>query len=391
MQVFKVYFQILRRHLSAILLYSGIFIVVIFGFILPNTDNDPAESFTASECRFAVFDYDQSAASEALIGWLSEKHELTSIADDKKETVQDELYNRNVYSVLRISEGYEEALQNGAQAEELAKFLEILTIPGTLTGELFETDLNRYLTVQAVYRTAGASVSEAGAAAEQALQTGITTVFPEERSKEESKILTFLKYLSWIFIAMCVESIAPVLCVFQGAEVRRRLSCSSYPFHRMSREILLGVFVTGLGILLVFGGLAGIVFSEEMFCAKGGLYLLNMFVYLLVALAITYLASQLVNSPNSMALSMIANIVSLGMSFLCGIFVPAEYLSDTVLKIAHFLPAYWYQKTLQELDGDYSGRLGIIFGNIGILLLFAAALVAVGIVISRQKVRQKLA
>ena len=40
----------------------------------------------------------------------------------------------------------------------------------------------------------------------------------------------------------------------------------------------------------------------------------------------------------------ITQVLSIGMSFLCGIFIPMEVLSDKVLSVARFLPAYWYVK-----------------------------------------------
>ena len=42
------------------------------------------------------------------------------------------------------------------------------------------------------------------------------------------------------------------------------------------------------------------------------------------------------------AISGIVNVVALGSAFLCGAFVPAEWLPDAVLKFAHILPAYWF-------------------------------------------------
>ena len=50
---------------------------------------------------------------------------------------------------------------------------------------------------------------------------------------------------------------------------------------------------------------------------------------------------------------MIANILGLGMSFLCGIFVPQAFLGNTVLAIGRFLPAYWYVR-ITNMFGSYA-------------------------------------
>ena len=37
------------------------------------------------------------------------------------------------------------------------------------------------------------------------------------------------------------------------------------------------------------------------------------------------------------------NTISLGMCFLCEVFVPMELIGDNVKIVAQFLPAYWYE------------------------------------------------
>ena len=99
-----------------------------------------------------------------------------------------------------------------------------------------------------------------------------------------------------------------------------------------------------------------------MFTAAGLGNLLNMVCYMFVAMALAFLASKIVR--NEEGFSMIGNIVSLGMAFLSGIFVPMEFLGAGVIKLAHFLPAYWY---------------------VGIEVLFAAAIITIAIVIDRAR------
>lgn len=48
----------------------------------------------------------------------------------------------------------------------------------------------------------------------------------------------------------------------------------------------------------------------------------------------------------------IVNTVSLGSSFLCGVFVQQELLGETVPSIARFLPAYWYVKAV-DISGTW--------------------------------------
>ncbi|MBP5268944.1 MAG: ABC transporter permease, partial [Ruminococcus sp.] len=46
-----------------------------------------------------------------------------------------------------------------------------------------------------------------------------------------------------------------------------------------------------------------------------------------------------------------SNVISLVMSFRCGVFVPQTMLGDTVISIGKFLPAFWYIKVSDMLTG----------------------------------------
>ena len=44
-------------------------------------------------------------------------------------------------------------------------------------------------------------------------------------------------------------------------------------------------------------------------------------------------------------------MVALGSSFLCGCFVPVEYMPDYVIKIAHVLPTYYFVANNELIKG----------------------------------------
>ena len=144
----------------------------------------------------------------------------------------------------------------------------------------------------------------------------------------------------------------------------------------------MGVLCSGFTIIFIFFVLAVIAFKTEILSIQGMLYMTNAISYMFVALALTYLVSQLIKNDGTM--NMIGNTISLGMSFLCGVFVPMEFLSDTVIKIAHFLPAYWYQLALIHIQKHGTDNISKTFSYMGIQILFALALVTVGIIVSRK-------
>jgi ABC-2 type transport system permease protein len=76
---------------------------------------------------------------------------------------------------------------------------------------------------------------------------------------------------------------------------------------------------------------------------------------------------------------MITNIVSLSMSFLCGVFVPQWLLGDGVLTVARFLPFYWsvYANNMTYASSGVSFDMHELMVCFGIQILYAAALALV--------------
>ena len=124
-----------------------------------------------------------------------------------------------------------------------------------------------------------------------------------------------------------------------------------------------------------------------MFSINGLLYILNSFVFTICALTLSFLIGNLVNNKN--AINGIINVVALGSSFLCGAFVGMEYLPDSVLKMAHIFPSYWYIKTnetIKVLETINFETIKPIFINIGVILLFSVIFVLITNIISKKKI-----
>jgi ABC-2 type transport system permease protein len=85
------------------------------------------------------------------------------------------------------------------------------------------------------------------------------------------------------------------------------------------------------------------------------------------------------------------NIVALGSSFLCGCFVPAEFMPNSVLMFAHVLPSFYYVDTnnrIAKLENFELTTLQPLLINMGIVLAFCIAFVVVANIVARKKQRE---
>ena len=377
MQVFKLYFKILNKYKGQMIMYLGIFVALLSIFILNNKSGD--NGYVNQKCKFAVSDSDQSQESKALLAYLSQKHDKVTIADEELETIQDALYNRNMNCLLKIPKGFGEKMQQG----EVENALEVYTIPGTQKANIFEGDVDSYVN----YLTTYYSVGE-----EQAIEKTNTTLQKKadvrmndgKNTTGYSNQYYFFKYLGWIVMVMIIVGVTPILCtVFSQKELRKRTACSPYPYSRMNVELFAAIAVTGIGICAVLFCMGMVLIGDDMFTLKGAWHMLNTFCYLLIALAIAYLISKF--TTNEQVISMISNVVSLGMAFLCGIFVPSEFLGDAVIKVSKLLPAYWFSQGVNAIENLDTTSIQTLGSYLGVELLFAAALWCVAMVVARNK------
>ena len=98
MQVYKLFFQVLRKQKGQIIMYLVIFLSVTLA-AASQGEKTGESTFSPTTYKFAVMDADNSEISRALIAYLEQGNEKVHI-EDKKEVIQDEIYN----AVKEISE-----------------------------------------------------------------------------------------------------------------------------------------------------------------------------------------------------------------------------------------------------------------------------------------------
>lgn len=386
MQVFKVFMKITKKNLVMASIYVGIFLVI--ALIISQSNNE--DTFTATKLRISVIDQDHSKASLALTDYIGSKHNLVTIKDDK-DTMLDALYNETTHYVLRIKEGYEEKLKNN-DTDDLFDNYQVHSWYG---GTLFELDLNEYVTTLASYLVGGNELSAAITKTTAALQEEVTvdTISFDTKSADSpadygSGIASFFRYLPYVFLSLLITLLCPVLTTIYSKEISNRTNCSSTTLTKFNLQIFLGSGVLIVIIWILFMAMASGM--NGMFVGRAWLAVLNSFVFIMVAAGIAILLA--IFSPSTQVMNVIANVVSLGMSFLCGIFVPQSMLGENVLRFAKFLPAYWYAKANDLLAGisteTYTSTRCLQY--IGIEAVFVVALFAVILLLRKVKQEAKI-
>lgn len=381
MQVFNAFMKVLKKHIGAAMLWVVIFLII--SFTVANNADVGKLKFESTKMDICVFDEDNTEASKALTEFLGKKHNIVTVENDK-DHILDALYYGRADYIMTIKSGYGQKLAAGDTEELFTSY----HVHDSYEATLAENLTNEYVGTVNAYLTGGEEMSSALTKTEKALSQEVkvtTETFDEGKdSGGVDEKFFYFRYLPYVFISVMIVALCPVLLKLNKKEIRHRTNCSCITARSQSAQIILGSTVFVLAVWLIFM-IAGAVMFGGIYTGRMWYAVLNSFIFIVISAGISILISAF--SPAENVVNVIANIIGLGMSFLCGVFVEQNLLGDGVLNAARFLPAFWYVKANDMLAGA-SGEAfskSKIFEYMGIELIFAAAIFAVVLVVMKVK------
>ena len=204
--------------------------------------------------------------------------------------------------------------------------------------------------------------------------------------EDKPSIYFFYQYLPYVFLAIIISGVGPIIITFGKKDIRKRVAVSAQNFKSYSVQMFLGVVTYGMAVLVLFNVLAMVLYADNISFAGIVSYVIITLCLLTVSMGLTYLGGHLFS--NTATMGAFSNVVSLGLAFLGGIFVPLEFLGKTMRNVARFTPTYWYVRANEAITGIKTfadidmGEFGL---SCGVQLLFAVAFFSVGMVVSKYK------
>jgi len=384
MQVYKAFFKIISKNLSQIIIYFVVFISIII--ILSNSNpNSVSTDFTEAKVNIAFINYDTgSKIVDGLRTHITQNANIIDIPDDT-QNLQDALFFREVEYILRIPKGFTERLLSGSPMQ-----IEKTIVPNSTSGIYIDNIINKYLNTVRLYNSSIEGLTEEELISYVENDLSKKTEVNVKASVDDTSVIEkrtyFFNYMAYVLFSVLILGISSVMMVFNNTDLKRRNLCSPVKLRDMNFQLILGNLSYAVISWFVLILVSFIMFGKYMFTTQGLLLLLNSFIFTLAALSISFLIGNSIKSKN--AISAASNVFSLGSCFISGVFVPQSLMSDTVLKIASFTPSYWFVKSnniISSLDNINFANLIPVFINMIIVIGFAVAVLAVSLVVIKQK------
>ena len=380
MTVFKGFLLITKRNIHMMFLYIAIFLTIAISVQKMTGGNQ--SGFAQESLNIAVIDRDGGKLARGLADYLAQYHTLVDLPDDPS-VIQDRMFYREVYYIVTIPEDFEDRCLYG---DEL---LPVTKVPGSNSGDYVDQQINTFLNDVRVMAASGFSLADAVAEViDNSKDTAQVTMLDKNGFGGEQPLhAVMFQFIPYILISILCYSLGAIMIAFHNPDVKRRMMCSAIPVRRQNHQLVLGYVLVGIIVWLICTLMPFLLYREDFVNDPNmPYYLVNSFLMTLVALSLAFLVSTLI-SRNEL-ISAVVNVISLGMSFLCGVFVDLDILGKGVRTFAQFLPVYWYELANKLLADNQSLSLAqtvSLLTDYGMQLLFAAVILGVALVISRNR------
>lgn len=378
MTVFKTFLKILNKNKFIIILYT-LFLIFFGGFNMQTSENNT--NFVASKPDIMIVNYDEEKGiTKDLIKYMEENSNVVDLKNNE-DAINDALFYRDVNYVVYIPKNYNKDFMDGKNPE-----IEIKST-GDYQSSFAEMLLSRYIKVANIYQKSINSEEELISKINETLSKKSEV---EITSKLDTNILSkatfYYNFANYSIMACLIYVICLILASFKDIKIQKRTIISSTNYKTLNRKILLSNSLFSIILWMIYVVLSFILVGDIMFSIHGIFYLINSFIFTICATTIALFIGNIVSNKN--AISGIVNVIALGSSFLCGAFVPMEWLPDGVIKIAHILPSYYYisnNEVLKTLELINLNTIKPILLNIIIVLSFSIMFIILTNIVSKRK------
>lgn len=378
MTVFKTFFRIVNKLKPTIILYTAL--LIIFGAVNMKT-SDNNINFVNSKPDILIINQDvNKGLTKNLIDYMKKNSNIVKV-ENNEEKINDSLFYREVSYVIYIPKDYRKNVLLGNNPK--------LDIKKTdeYDAHLSEMMLKRYIKLQNIYNKEAGSEDELITLINDNINDDVNVKITSKVDTSKTyNIAYYFNFASYSILAIIIYVICLVLCSFKEESISKRINISSINYKGHNNKILLASIVFSSIVWLLFVIIGVIVVGDIMFSIRGLISIINSFIFTFCALTLSILISSLTNNKN--AISGIVNVIALGSAFLCGAFVPAEYLPNSVLNFAHILPAYYYINSndlLKNIDVINISSMHSIIINTIIIIMFSILFIILNNVVTRKR------
>lgn len=348
MKIYKLFFQLLREHSTAIILNTLLLLAVVIPVNAIYNSSFNAQ-FEVEKSDVGIINQDGNhPVTHSFIAYMENTTNVVPLEEDPEE-IADALYYQKADYVLTIPEGFGQSTVDTGQG--------MLPLEKTVTqnpqAEAFvDTVIERYLmnlqfnTVRIINPEDTGQLTQMLDNLNRQLEQSSVDIVPAEQQTNVSMLAfgtNFVHFVTYVMISTFITVFGYVTVAMRNPEVTKRDRMGMLTQRNRLVQLLAGCITFSTVYWMLLMGAATIIYGPDtIFSERGMLLVLNSFLSMFGIQAMAYFAATVANTKG--AVSFLSTLLSLLLAFSSGVFVPREVVHPVMQRLASFATPIWQVK-----------------------------------------------
>ena len=380
MHVCNITLKLIMRMWKSILLELAIFLVLV---ILVS------KNLYVKDNRIPVLlinEDEDTMLTEQFEDYLSKYVKFSDREIQNEIQLDEDLFYDNIKCVIRIPKQFTVNYMNGKPVDIIRNEL-----TETQDTVLVDTLVSKYLMVLKQSPNQGLPLEESIQVVEQMLSKEVMVSCVEKVFSKKEQFASYQNYMAYILLSIILLYTVCTLYYLKKDEIEKHNRIAPVAANAIFRRAIFVCILVGATLALIMSLLVSMIVGIGFHDKSVFLVIINAINYAIYCVAISSLIGMLIKSIKN--IDSIGQLVSLGLTFLCGVFVKQDRLPDKIVLFTKHLPTFLYVK----VNNDWSKADGINFHdyqtfilNEGMILCISAIWILVSLIIGEKKIKMDL-
>ena len=373
------FWRIILNQKWGLLILFVIFIgaAIAMTIFMGNMD-ERAEFENLSEVPIAIFDRDQTELTGSFVSFMTDLHEMVEIEDTAEEWLDAATWG-TIHLILEIPAGFTDSFITGDQDIQL----EYLANPESINGFLVRGQVERYFNILSMYLAGNFDMIEASYLTAEAMGTGVEIEVVVVDNEVFAESYLYFRFLPIFLITVVALSTGGVFMALSKQDIMRRIESSPVSYKRRTVERIAACLMFGILAWGIFAAVSFVLFGGQMLEIKNLIRLVNSLPLVFLGIAVAFVVTQFIEKREMLFTVVFSGVMVVSMP--AGIMFDLDMMGDQVLAVVRFTPLYWYTRINDMMIWETSIDWTLIWQGLAIQIAFAAAILAVGMVFSKEK------
>ena len=378
MSTLSKFWKIILSYKWGLLMYIVIFggLAVAMTLLIP--DGSAEEFEPLKEAPIAIFDRDETELTQSFVAFMADIHDVIEIEDASDDWL-DAVTWSVAQIIIEIPAGFTEDFITGNQSMQI----EYLTNPQHTQGFLLLGQTERYFNMLTTYLAGGFDVAEASELVAETLVNGAEIEVVTVDNEAFAEVYLYFRFLPIPLVMVIAIAMGGVFMALSKHDVIRRLESAPVSYKRRTSERIIGSLLFGLVAWALFVAIAFGMFGAQMLEVENVLRMVNSLPLVFLGIAFAFIVTQFIEK-REMLMAIIFPLV-FGLATPAGILFDMNMMGEQVLAVARFTPLYWHSRVNDMMIWETTIDWNLFWQSLVIQTVFAAAILAVGLVFSKER------